>query len=72
MEIKESQRIINELRAWVDGGRGRRAEVARVLGKSPQLISDWLAGRAAPRLDVAFELRDFLANPDKFRKKSDG
>lgn len=69
MAVKESQRIINELRAWVTAERGRRVEVAQFLKKSPQLISDWLAGRASPRLDDAFKLRDFLESPEKFRKE---
>jgi transcriptional regulator with XRE-family HTH domain len=62
---KESERLIAELRAWCDAEYGRRAEVARALNKSPQLISDWLAGRAKPRLDDAFELRAFLKKQRK-------
>ena len=65
MPPKQSEKLIAELRAWVDGGYGRRAQVGRALGKSPQLISDWLAGRSVPRLDDGFGLRAFLKKRQK-------
>jgi len=60
--LKESEKLIRELRIWVNGKHGRRAEIAHKLKKSPQLISDWLSGRAVPRLDTAFALKAFLEN----------
>jgi transcriptional regulator with XRE-family HTH domain len=68
--IRESEKIIGELKAWVNGARGRRVEIAKELGKSPQLISDWLAGRAAPRLDEAFKLREFLQKQTEGKESS--
>jgi transcriptional regulator with XRE-family HTH domain len=65
MPPKESEVLVAELRAWVEAERGRRAEVARSLGKSPQLISEWLAGRSRPRLDDAADLRAFLKKQRK-------
>jgi transcriptional regulator with XRE-family HTH domain len=64
-QLKESEKLIRELRIWVDAKHGRRVEIADKLKKSPQLISDWLSGRAAPRLDTAFALKAFLERAAK-------
>jgi hypothetical protein len=51
MASKESTRLITELKDWADKKFGRRSELARMLGLSPQLVSDWFAGRKTPTLE---------------------
>jgi transcriptional regulator with XRE-family HTH domain len=65
MEPKESEMLIAELKAWADEKYGRRSELARMLGLSPQLVSDWFAGRKTPTLDTGLKLQRFLK---KWRK----
>ena len=60
MPPKESETLIAELKAWADEKYGRRSELARMLDLSPQLVSDWLAGRKTPTLDTGLQLQAFL------------
>ena len=60
MAPKESVRLITELKDWADEKFGRRSELARMLGLSPQLVSDWFAGRKTQTLDVGLQLKAFL------------
>ena len=59
-EEKESERLLAELKAWCDQKHGRRMELARLLGVSPQLVSDWMARRRTPTLDDGLKLMAFL------------
>jgi hypothetical protein len=60
MAPKESEMLIAELKAWADEKYGRRSELARMLDLSPQLVSDWFAGRKTPTLDTGLKLQAFL------------
>jgi len=43
-----------------------QAELARIIGRHAQQVSDWIAGRAAPpRPDVVFAIEDALGVPDQ-------
>lgn len=57
---KESEILIDELRAWCEEQYGRQAEVAEKIGVSRQVISDWLHGRAVPSFDNGLKLQRFL------------
>jgi predicted transcriptional regulator len=57
---KESEKLIAELKAWADAEYGRRAELARMLGVSRQLVTEWFAGRKTPTLDDGLKLQAFL------------
>jgi len=57
---KESEMLIDELKSWCEQGYGRRGEVAKDIGVSRQIVSDWLHGRALPGLDNGLALRAFL------------
>ena len=70
MPPRESELLIAELRAWADEKYGRRSELARMLGLSPQLVSDWFAGRKTPTLDTGLKLQRFLKR--QRRSKSGG
>ena len=73
MPPKESERLLAELKAWCDQKRGRRAEIARMLEVSPQLVSDWMARRKIPTLDDGLKLMAFLKeqqrNPPRQKEK---
>ena len=60
MPLKESEMLIDELKSWCEQSYGRRAEVAKAIGVSRQVVSDWLHGRALPGLDNGLALRAFL------------
>ena len=64
MSPGESEKLIADLRGYCGDGkgenRGRRSEVAAVLGVSRGHIGDWISGRSKPKLDVALKLRAFL------------
>jgi transcriptional regulator with XRE-family HTH domain len=64
MPPTESERLVADLREYCgDGGgdsRGRRAELAAILGVTRGHLGDWLRGRSKPKLDVALKLRRFL------------
>jgi len=46
-----------------------QADVARMIGRQPQQVSDWLAGRAhPPRPAVAFAIEDALGCPDELAR----
>jgi DNA-binding transcriptional regulator YiaG len=67
MPEKASERLRAELKAWCDQKRGRRAELARMMNVSPQLVSDWVTGRKIPTLDDGLKLIAFLK---KHRRRS--
>ncbi len=60
MAPKESEKLNSDLRVWVDAKYGGSAELARMLGVSRQLVSDWLAGRTTPTLDSGLKIQAFL------------
>ena len=46
-----------------------QADVARMIGRKQQQVSDWLAGRAhPPRPDVVFAIEDALECPDELAR----
>ena len=67
---KESEILIDELRAWCEEEYGRRAEVAERIGVSRQVISDWLHGRAVPSLDNGLKLQAFLKKRRRARARA--
>jgi len=69
MVSQESENLVAELRAWCDEKYGRRAELARMLGVSKQLVSDWFAGRTMPTLDVGLQLQTFLKKQRRARSR---
>jgi len=60
MSEEETQKLLAELKTWVDAEYGRRAKIARELGVSRQRVTDWLAGRYAPTLEQGLRLQAFL------------
>jgi hypothetical protein len=58
----ETKKLFKELKAWCDepGTRGRRVEVAKLLGTSRQTITNWLRGRQQPTGEQALRVLKFL------------
>jgi DNA-binding transcriptional regulator YiaG len=53
--------LIDRLRVYVEGRRGRGREIAAQLGVEPQSVSDWLSGRTEPTLANGLRLMKILA-----------
>jgi transcriptional regulator with XRE-family HTH domain len=60
MPPTDAEKLMAEVKAWADQKRGRRSEMARMLGVSRQLVTNWLAGRKMPTLDDGLKLQVFL------------
>jgi transcriptional regulator with XRE-family HTH domain len=60
MSQEGTEKLIADLKAWVDAERGRRAEIARTLGVPRQYVTDWLSGRYTPSLEHGLRLQAFL------------
>ena len=60
MNQSRSEGLLAELKSWADAEYGRRAELARMLGVSKQLISEWFAGRSVPTWDHGLAIEEFL------------
>ena len=67
MPSKESEKLIAQLKAWADDKYGRGREIAEMLGVSPQLVSEWFAGRRTPTLDTGLKIQAFLKKQRKRR-----
>lgn len=63
----KTKAVLDRVRVWCDAEYGRRSFLAKELGVSPSLVTDWLAGRRAPDADHVFALADLIA---KSRKKA--
>jgi hypothetical protein len=70
MPPKESELLIAELRDWCDKKYGRRSEIAEMLGKSRQLVGEWLAGRATPTFDDGLKLQAFLKKQRRAKSRA--
>ena len=59
---QETKKLLKELKAWCDepGTKGRRVEVAKLLGTPRQTITNWLSGRQQPTGEQALVVLKFL------------
>ena len=71
MTSTEVEKLIEELRAWVDAEYGRRADLARELGVPRQRITDWLSGRKAPSLEQGLTILQILRKAEKSMAKGE-
>jgi transcriptional regulator with XRE-family HTH domain len=51
---------MSELERWAHQEHGRKAQLAREIGVSRQLVSDWIALRRDPSLNQYLKLQAFL------------
>jgi Helix-turn-helix len=65
----EINKLLGELRVWCDepGTRGRRVEVAKLLGTPRQTITNWLKGRQQPTGEQALLVLKFLKEKNEKR-----
>jgi predicted transcriptional regulator len=66
---KESEKLLTELKAWANAEYGRRAELARMLGVSRQLVSEWFAGRATPTWDNGMRIEELLRKQRRVKSR---
>jgi hypothetical protein len=59
-KINSSADLMRSFGAWCDLQRGRRRVVAKLLGVSPQLVTEWIHNRRMPRLDQALRLTSLM------------
>jgi hypothetical protein len=59
---EETKKLLKELKTWCDepGTKGRRVEVAKLLGTHRQTITAWLKGRQQPTGEQALLVLKFL------------
>ena len=71
MAPSEVEKLIEELREWVDAKYGRRAELARELGVPRQRITDWLSDRKkAPTLEQGLKIANILRGSAKGKRST--
>jgi hypothetical protein len=68
MAPRESEKLLAELKSWADEKYGRRSELARILGVSPQLVTEWFGGRATPIWDDGLKIQAFLKKQRRKRR----
>jgi uncharacterized protein YjcR len=56
----EIENLINDLNTWCKAKHGRNVEIAKMLGVSPQLVTDWFSRKTIPTTEHFLQLRDFL------------
>ena len=59
-----------ELLAKIDAEYGRRSELARVVGISPQIVTDWFAGRKTPTLEQGLAIQGFLKKQPRAKPRA--
>jgi hypothetical protein len=56
----EVKRLLNDLKKWTAGGRGRQSQMARAIGVDPRRVTDWVTERTLPSLAMGLRVRAFL------------
>jgi DNA-binding XRE family transcriptional regulator len=69
MSQQKIEEVLEELRAWCTERRGRNLELAKKLGVSKQLVTDWLKGRAVPTWAIGLEIQAFLKQQQQPRRR---
>jgi hypothetical protein len=63
-----TQQLLKRLKGWCDKKRGRRVEVSKLLGISPQALTNWFGARQQPTADQILKVLAFLDKQRKQRK----
>jgi hypothetical protein len=70
--MKTSQELLDELEAWCKERYGRKTNVAKLLGVTPQIVNDWFVKdvdkRSKPSWDTGLKIQQFLAMNDSARR----
>ena len=59
LDMELTQQLLDELKTWCDAERGRRIEVAKLCGVSPQSVTNWFSGVQQPTAEQALTLLRF-------------
>jgi transcriptional regulator with XRE-family HTH domain len=57
---KKTARLIGELKKWSVERGIRQKDLAKILGVSPQLITEWFALRRSPTGEKVIEIQELL------------
>lgn len=68
MSNMEVEALISKLRAYCKERHGRNTEIAKMLGVSRQLVTDWFSGKAVPTLSTGLRIQTFLKQQRRRRK----
>jgi len=66
----KTDKLLEELKAWCDSEYGRRSEVAKVAGVSPQAITDWFGHRRQPTAEQALVICEFLKKQRRAKSRA--
>jgi DNA-binding transcriptional regulator YiaG len=56
----ETEKLLADLKVWCNEARGRRAEVAKLIGSPRQTITNWFRGVQQPTGEQALIVLKFL------------
>ena len=68
MPPEEVEKVMDEIRVWCEAKRGRQKQLARDVGVSEQVMSNWLNKRKTPSLTYWLQLQA-LAQKIRRRRK---
>jgi predicted XRE-type DNA-binding protein len=71
VERRETEALIAQLKEWTSQKRGRQSEIARMLGVSRSVVSDWLKGTVVPSWEAGKKLEQFLKKQRKAPRKEE-
>jgi DNA-binding transcriptional regulator YiaG len=65
-----TDKLLAETKEWCDAQHGRRSELARAVGTSPQIVTDWLAEkrRKTPTLEQGLAILELLKKERRSRR----
>jgi DNA-binding transcriptional regulator YdaS (Cro superfamily) len=61
----KTQKLLDALEVWCDKERGRRAEIAKLIGIKRQSVTDWFSGRQQPTAEQILTIQELLAKQKK-------
>jgi hypothetical protein len=61
-----TRELLDRLRTYVNGRRGRGREIAAFLGIEPSSVSDWVNHRTVPSLENGLRLQQYLARRRRY------
>jgi DNA-binding transcriptional regulator YiaG len=63
-----TEKLLAEIKEWCDAEYGRRSELAPTIGTSPQIVTDWFAGRKTPTLEQGLAMLELLKREPRAKR----
>jgi DNA-binding transcriptional regulator YiaG len=63
----KTDELLARVKEWCDAKYGRRSELARALGTTPQAVTNWFAKRKQPTAEQVLLMLEFLKHRPKGR-----